>query len=71
VFQALALLLSMILAAGASLWSGWRWLNREFQRVDRELRRARRKPGAPGVDLMIDPSTGVYLPAVDGQLRRR
>lgn len=66
VFQFCAFFLSLFLAAGVSLWSGWRWINREAQRIDNELRRARRGPYAPlGLDLKFDPSTGVYLPVID------
>jgi hypothetical protein len=66
VFQSFVLFLPLMTAAGAALWSGWRWLDREVQRVDEELRRARRGPYAPlRLDLKFDPSTGVYLPITE------
>jgi hypothetical protein len=63
------LLLVALAAAGA--WYAYRWLRRETERVDKRLRHAevrimkRRRKSRETINLRLDPSTGIYLPAAE------
>ncbi len=63
--------LLFVALAAAGAWYGYRWLRRETERVDSQLRRAevrimqRRQKERETINLRLDPSTGIYLPAAD------
>ncbi|MGA7327770.1 MAG: hypothetical protein WBX25_25590 [Rhodomicrobium sp.] len=58
----------LVIAAGAVfIYLAFRWVRREYERVDQSLRRAehriRKGSRVPPIELVFDAATGFYRPA--------